>query len=335
MKRANQLFDKIVEAENLRLAFWKASRRKLFKQDVSVFQNNLESNLAQIRVELLENRFKFGLYNYFKVYDPKERIICAASFPERVVHHAIMNICEEYFEKYQIYDSYATRKGKGTHHAFERAKKYQHHYKIFLKYDVRKYFDSINHEVLKKMLLSKFKDKQLLNTFNQIIDSYSVSENKGLPIGNLTSQFFANFYLSGFDHYAKEVLQIKAYVRYMDDMVFWSNDKDLLLKQSHLIENYISGIDLTLKPKIFNYTNAGLPFIGYRLFSDRIRLTQRSKIRFIRKVKSYNELLVSHRWSEKEYQMHLLPLIDFVSKADSYELRSKLFKGINRWALTV
>ncbi len=335
MKRANHLFEQIVEPENLRLAFWKASRRKLFKQDVADFQGNLETNLVQIRVELLENRFKFGLYNYFKVYDPKERIICAASFPERVVHHAIMNICEEYFEKFQIYDSYATRRGKGTHYAFERAKKYQHQYRVFLKFDVRKYFDSINHLVLKKMLLSKFKDKQLLNTFYQIIDSYSVSENKGLPIGNLTSQFFANFYLSGFDHYAKEILQIKAYVRYMDDMVFWGNDKDLLLKQSYLIENYISGIDLTLKPKIFNYTDKGLPFIGYRLFQDRISLTQRSKIRFISKVKSYNELLITHCWSEKEYQMHLLPLIDFVAKADTFNLRNRLFKGINRWALIV
>lgn len=246
-----------------------------------------------------------------------------------------MNVCEEYFEKYQIYDSYATRKGKGTHHALLRAKKFHYDNSVFLKFDVRKYFDSINQDVLTKMLERKFKDSRLLNLFSDIINSYSVSPKKGLPIGNLTSQFFANFYLSGFDHYAKEVLQIKAYVRYMDDMVFWGDDKQDLLNKSYLIESYINGIDLILKPKVFNYTDKGLPFLGYRLFNDRVKLTRRSKMRFIDKVNKYNEYLITGYWSEKEYQMHLLPLIDFVSKADSFELRSKLFRGINRWALTV
>lgn len=230
MKRENHLIARIADPDNLRLAFWKARKGKEGKIEVLCFRKSLDKNLLLLRDELLSGNIDVGNYNYFTIHDPKERLICAATFRERVLHHAIMNVCHANFEKYQIFDSYASRMGKGTFAALERAKGFQQKYKWFLKLDVRKYFDSIDHEKLKIMLVNMFKDKALLNVFNHIIDSYKTATGKGLPIGNLTSQYFANHYLAFADHYLKEKLQATAYIRYMDDMVIWANNKDFLLR---------------------------------------------------------------------------------------------------------
>lgn len=145
-------------------------------------------------LQLLDGSFRFGQYHFFTVYDPKRRTICAASFPERVVFHAMMRICHPVFDDFQIFDSYASRIGKGTYKALERAQQYAKRYQYFAKLDVCKYFDSIDHEVMLHQLCRLFKDSQLLIFFRDLLDSYETSEGRGLPIGNLTSQYFANDY---------------------------------------------------------------------------------------------------------------------------------------------
>jgi len=210
---------KIADAENLRLAFWKAAKGKRGKADCVAFRERLDENLAALRAELLEGDVPVGNYHYFTVHDPKERLICAASFRERVLHHAVMNVCEPALERAAVFDSYACRKGKGRLLAVERAQGYARTHGWFLKMDIRKYFDSIDHETLRALLGRKFKDPELLRLVDRILASYQTAPGRGLPIGNLTSQHFANFYLAPLDRFLKEELRRGAYVRYMDDFV--------------------------------------------------------------------------------------------------------------------
>ena len=235
-----------------------------------------------------------------------------------------MNVCHPFFEKVQIFDSYASRTGKGTYAALARAKYFNRSYNWFLKLDFRKYFDSIDHMVLKKQLNSLFKDRILLHIFERIIDSYSTDPNKGVPIGNLTSQYFANHYLAQLDHYVKETLKIRAYVRYMDDMVLWHNDKEVLINAGLQFQQYSQcNLKLTLKPFCLNRNSQGLPFLGYLLYQEKTRLAHRSRIRFINKLRIYEDNIKSSLWTQKEYQNHVLPLIAFTEYANAKEFTKK------------
>lgn len=319
--------EQILDRNNLYLAFWKARKGKNALTYVADYRNDLEGNIDQLQREIANLEIDVGNYHYFKVYDPKERIICAAAFKERVLHHALMNVCHTTFEQYQIYDSYASRKGKGQYAALERAIIYQKKYKWFLKLDVRKFFDSIHQQTLINLLAKKFKEKALISIFSKIVSSYSTSVGCGLPIGNLTSQYFANHYLAVSDHYVKEVLKAKAYVRYMDDMVLWDDNKDKLLDIGNQFAHYIANhLKLELKPFCLNKTHYGLPFLGYVVYKDVLRLNTNSKKRFKRKLSTYNDKLVSSTWTEREYQSRILPLLAFTQKADSKLFRASCLK---------
>jgi retron-type reverse transcriptase len=325
MKRVGYLIEKIATIDNLYLAFWKARKGKDEKQAIIEYRKNLHQNLLTLQRQILIGKVEVGDYHYFTIFDPKERIICAADFSERVLHHALMNICHPYFEQHQIFDSYASRKGKGTYAAIDRAKVFTKEYRYFLKMDFRKYFDSISHEVLKGELKRLFKDEKLLSIFGQIIDSYEVTNKKGVPIGNLTSQYFANHFLSVADHFAKERLKIPAYTRYMDDVIIWSNDKTVLLKIGYAYQDFTAeSLDLILKPFILNETKRGLPFLGYLVFPKELRLAKRSRERFIEKYKSYELNLENETWSQFTYQQHIQPLFAFVEKANSEGFRAKI-----------
>jgi RNA-directed DNA polymerase len=322
MKKGSYLIESIAEMENLYLAYYKAQKGKGGKLEVFDYGKNLKENLKVLQVEILRGSIEVGNYHYFTIYDPKERIICAAPFAQRVMHHALMNICHPYFEQAQIFDSYASRLKKGTYAALDRAKTYNRRYQWYLKLDFRKYFDNLDHTVLKYQLANLFKDKLLLDIFDKIIDSYSVNPMKGVSIGNLTSQYFANHYLAAADHFAKENLKIPAYVRYMDDMILWHDDKAALLEAGHQFRKYTEGVlHLELKPFCLNRNSKGLPFLGYRLFPDTVRLADRSKRRFAQKFKEYESKLVAGLWSQKEFQNHVTPLIAFTEYADAKGFR--------------
>ena len=194
--------------------------------------------MLELQQELINGRYKPSAYRYFKIFDPKERIISVASFKDRVVHHALINILEPIYERCFIYDSYATRKEKGTHLAINRAQTFLKEDPWFLKTDIDKYFDSINQGILMALLNRKIKDHRLLEVAQAIIENGGVN-GVGLPIGNLTSQFFANVYLNPFDHFVKQQLGVK-YVRYMDDFVLFSKNKEELKSHKKAIKDYLA-----------------------------------------------------------------------------------------------
>jgi RNA-directed DNA polymerase len=325
MKRETALIEKVADMENLRLAYWKARKGKEGKKEVITFVEDLDRNLLSLRTQLLCGNVAVGDYKYFTIYDPKERKICAASFSERVLHHALMNVCHANIEKYQVFHSYASRIGKGTFAAVKQAVLYQKQYRWFLKLDVRKYFDSIDQSTLMSLLKRRFKDQLLLQIFSKIIGSYETVPGKGLPIGNLTSQYFANHYLACADHYLLEKLRPAAYIRYMDDMVIWDNDKNRLLQIGKLFKQFIANVLLLhLKPFCLNRSEKGLPFCGFLLYPSKIRLNQNSRKRFASKIKCYWRYLETGEWSQSEFQLHVTPLLAFTKQASSHGFR----KGI-------
>lgn len=324
MKRIGNLIEKIADMDNLYLAFWKARKGKNGYSEVETYRHDLDNNLRILQQQLLSGDVAVGNYHYFKIYDPKERQICAAAFAERVLHHALMNVCHPFFEQKQYYHSYATRLGKGQYAALEQAFAYTHQYSYFVKLDVRKYFDSIKHNILKAQLARMFKDERLLRIFYTIIDSYNTQANSGLPIGNLTSQYFANHYLSLADHYAKQQLQTPAYMRYMDDMVFWHHSKQAILSIVCRYETYLQQyLQLLLKPICLNNVVQGLPFLGYVLSPFSLRLSQNSKKRFLCKYSLYQKYLASGVFDQQQYQKHIVPLFAFVQKAHTLPFRTR------------
>ena len=328
MKRVNNIIIQAAEPDNLRLAFWKAQKGKTYAQQVQLFRQNLDSNLIDLREQLLSGQVEVGDYRYFRVFDPKEREICASVFPEQVIHHALMNICHAHFEEAQIYHSYASRPAKGVHAALAKAKQFTRPKSWFLKLDVRKFFASIPHDVLKAQLERLFKDYRLLNIFDKIIDSYHASPGRGLPIGNLSSQYFANHFLTGLDHFIKENLRCKAYVRYMDDMVLWHSDKKFLKEAKRVIESYVENtLQCSLKPALLNKAERGLPFCGYLIRPGYVRLSQRSKKRYIKKMENLQVQFDTGRWSEEVCHRRALPLIAFTEYAEAKLFRKKVMEG--------
>lgn len=321
MRRAGNLFPKIAERENLELAFWKAQRGKSARADVCAFRENLTENLEDLRSGLLRGNVRLGNYRYFTIRDPKERVICAADFRERVLHHAIINVCEPVFEKYQIFDSFACRKGKGLDACLSRTREFCRKYRWFLKMDVHKFFDSVEHTTLLRLLARRFRESALLDLFSKIVESYETRSGKGLPIGNLTSRYFANLYLGVLDHQVKEVWRVPAYVRYMDDFVLFFDEKEAAKNARSRVSEFLSRklkVELNL-PQI-NGASCGLPFLSYRVFGDKLKLSQKAKRRFCQKIAEANRT---------ESAARALPLLAFIGRADSYGFRKKVFYGAN------
>ncbi len=295
MKRQKNLIQQIADIQNLHLAYYKAAKKKRLSKEVILFNENYEKNLEDLRKSLLSGTYTHGKYRQFTITDPKQRIISAAPFSDRIVHHAIMNVLEPIFERQFIYHTYACRKGKGTHSAARYALKMAQSSKCFLKLDMKKYFDTIDHGVLKSLLIRIIKDKKCLNLLFNIIDSFSNDGNKkGLPIGNLTSQFFANYYLSPLDHFVLEKLNPSGYVRYMDDIAVFASSRQELKRIFVQIEKFSrEKLFLTLKTPVFGLCKDGLPFLGWRLCADGVGILQKTRRRMKKKV---GEILNDYRF---------------------------------------
>jgi len=288
VKRFGSLWSNIVSFENLRYAALEASKTKRQSTPVQNFLFNLEPKIFKLQDGLATGEYQPGAYSYFTIHEPKERKICAAPFIDRVVHHAVCRVLNPLLERIYVPQSYACRIGKGMHKAVNKAQKYLQLSRYFLKCDIKKFFDSVDHEILKHQLARKFKDKQLLALLHKIID-HPVPGNPpglGLPIGNLTSQHFANFILTGMDIHIMEGLQPTGYIRYMDDFVLFADDKPSLHRAKQSITNYLNDtLKLKLKSKgCFVAPNYhGLPFLGFQLFPSVKRLKRANWIRFTRK----------------------------------------------------
>jgi len=300
MKRAKSLFNQIISYENVRLAWIKARRHKTSKNVVKNFSKNVNKNLLIVQKNLTSKPAILSSYSQFTIYEPKERLISVVPFIDRVMHHAIMNVLEPVFEKQFIFHTYACRKGKGSHKAIKYAFSKAKNCEYFLKLDVKKYFENIDHNILKRKLSKIIKDKDCLDLLFDIIDSFRTE--KGLPIGNLTSQFFANLYLSELDHFVLENLKPSGYCRYMDDFILFSNSKIDLKKMLNSIESFcLNNLLLTLKPYILGKSKDGIAFLGYKITCKDVDLLQKSKKRKKQKLRFINYEFENYFISETKY----------------------------------
>ena len=299
----NNMYEELTAWSNLLLAYRKASKGKRGHPNVASFEYHLEDNLLQLQEELQTQTYQPGTYVNFVIHEPKRRVISAAPFRDRVVHHALCNLIEPIFERSFIDDSYANRVGKGTHCALDRCQQFVRRYPYVLSCDLRQFFPSLDHAVLRDILWQKITDPQVRWLVNQILasgahvlkdeyqmiwfaedDLLAVNRPRGLPIGNLTSQFWANCYLNPFDHFVQRELRCPAYLRYVDDMLFFSDDKAQLWAWKAAIENRLAQYRLTIHSRAQPHTvSKGVAFLGFRIFANQRRIKRRKGIYFQRK----------------------------------------------------
>jgi retron-type reverse transcriptase len=286
MKRINNLYEKIISPENLKQADINARKGKLSSYGVRRHDLRREENIAQLHQILKNGTFSTSKYHIFKMItdNGKEREIYRLPYyPDRIVHHAIMNIMEPIWISLFTSDTYSCIKGRGIHGVFRKLKydlKNIEATQFCLKIDIRKFYPTIDHAILKRLIRRKIKDQSLLNLLDEIIDSAP-----GVPIGNYLSQFFANIYLTYFDHWIKEEKQIEFYYRYADDMVFLSNSKTELHNLLTDINTYLSSINLSVKGnyQVFPVNSRGIDFVGYVFRHSHILMRKTIKQNFARK----------------------------------------------------
>jgi retron-type reverse transcriptase len=347
VKRANHLFPQIIAFENLLRASSKARRGKRFRRSTALFELNLEKNLFRT-IRLLETKtYAPGEYTDFLIHDPKTRRISAAPYRDRVIHHALINVIEPLIGKSFIYDTYACIKGKGTHKAVARYRKFLPKNRFVLKCDIRQYFFSIDHAILREQFRHKIKCRDTLWLVDQIIASKQwpaqapleyfagddlftpVSRKKGIPIGNLTSQFFANLYLNDFDHFIKQTLGCRHYIRYCDDFVVFGNDKYQLKDTKQSITEYLATLRLRLHPhksRVFR-TKEGVDFLGYRIYPDFMRVRKNNVKRFRKRLRMMARLYKEGRIGLQDIQSSIHSWIGHVKHADSYGLREEILSS--------
>ncbi len=293
MKTYNNLWEKICSLENLDLAYRKARKGKTKKDYVRAFEKDLKNNLCLLRTELLLNAYRPLPLKAFIICDPKTRRISKSEFRDRIIHHALCNIIEPIFEKRFIYDSYANRKGKGVFKALERFDFFKQ--KItpcghVLKADIRHYFDEIDHDVLLQIIQKKIKDIRVIWLICQILNNHS--KTKGMPLGNLTSQFFANVYLNELDQFVKNKLKVRYYIRYVDDFIILGKERKILEKCKSEINIFLQDkLHLALHPEKSKIKSLkqGVLFLGFRNFYYHRLLRKTSRKKILLKLESYKQ----------------------------------------------
>ena len=316
MRRAANLFEQVVTNSNLRVAFLKAARGKQCLPAVQEFSADLDHRIAEMSRQLQTGEFPLGRFHQFVIRDPKERVITAPCFDERVLHHAIMNVCEPVFDRWLIDDTYACRKRKGREAAVARAAGFSKRGVWFLKLDIRKYFDSIAHNQLRGLLRRRLKDRQVLDLLDRILFSFRGAIGCGLPIGSLTSQHLANFYLGWFDRFVKETLRLRGYVRYMDDMILWhDNVTELRLIEARCRTFLREVLALELKPAILQRTSSGVDFLGCRIWPTHVGLSRRSKRRWRRRVRVVERAARLGMITDRDLQIRMEAATAFVTGA--------------------
>lgn len=345
MKRFGYVWEHIVTFENLLLAFRKARKGKRSRTDVAEFELNLEKELLVLQAELKEKSYCPGSYRIFTIYERKPRQISAAPFRDRVVHHALMNIVEPLLDKRFIFDSYACRKGKGVHQAVQQYQKWATRYSYVLKLDIARYFPSIDHAILKQQISHHIKDPSVLWLFDVILAhspefpdspvSYFPGDDlltpqerrKGIPIGNLTSQFLANLYLDRVDHFIKEELRVKAYLRYVDDSVLLANSKPELHALRKTIEKKLEDFRLRIHPRKANIfsVHEGVDILGYRIFPNHRLLRNDNGHRFARRLRGFAKTYRRGDQTWGDFNPSVQSWIGHARQADTLGLRQQIF----------
>lgn len=331
MKRIGNLYERIISIENLQLADEKARKGKTHSYGVRIHDKHREANILALHETLKQRAFKNSDYSTFSIFEPKERLIFRLPYyPDRILHHAIMNVLEPIWVGLFTDDSYSCIKGKGIHGAMrgvKRAMKARENTRYCLKLDIRKFYPSIDHNILKTIIRRKIKCKDTLALLDTIIDSAD-----GVPIGNYLSQYFANIFLTYFDHWVKEVKRVKHYFRYADDMVFLSDSKEELHGLLADIKTYLSTLNLSLKgneqiyPIAYNREDRhgrGLDFVGFVFYRNQTLIRKGIKKNFCRKAARLNKL---HCLDVKEYRQAICGWLGWAKYSDSRNLLRKTLK---------
>lgn len=347
LKRHNHLFDDISSFAALREASRKAVRGKRSKPGAAAFMANLEKNLIVLESRLQSGVWRSGGYTEIEIFEPKHRLVSAAPFRDRVVHHALCTVVAPLFERGFIFDSYANRIGKGTHRAVARYEQYRDRYRYVLRCDIYRYFPAIDHEILKRDLRRRIVCEPTLALLDHIIDGSNpqeevnlffpgddlldvASRRRGLPIGNLTSQLFGNVYLNSFDHFVKEVLRAPGYVRYVDDFALFADDIEVLRDWQIRIAKFLQGRRLLLhREKTFIVSTARpAHFLGYTLSPDgHRRLPEESVRRFRNRLRGLRDAWRTGWQDEQNIRQRVNAWVAHASHADTWRLRHALFRG--------
>jgi RNA-directed DNA polymerase len=331
MKRIGHIFEQIVTFDNLVLAAQNSLRgNKKYKGPGAAFYAQVEPEVLALEQELQAGTYRPAPYHTFVIYEPKQRMISASALRDRVVHHAICHVLEPLFERSMIHDSYACRKGKGSHAAVQRAHMFSREYPYYLKCDIRKYFERIDHATLQHLLARKLKDGRLLALLALIIEHAvpGYASGKGLPIGALTSQWFANLYLNELDHFVKERLQVTGYLRYMDDFLLFGGDKAALRDHLAAIRQFVTErLQLELKAEALRIAPVvqGLPFLGFRIFPGLIRLDRAHLVRFRRKIRQRERAYAAGAINEAALARSVNSMIAHLAHGNTYRMRQGLF----------
>jgi RNA-directed DNA polymerase len=333
---------------NLYLAYRKAARGKRGRPPAARFEYRLEDNLIRLQEELRTKTYRPGVYHSFYIHEPKRRLISAAPFRDRVVHHALCNVVEPVFERSFIADSYANRVGKGTHHALDRCQAFARRHRYVLQCDVQQFFPAVDHAVLRGILAKKIADPDVLGLIDRILESgegvlseayqmvwfpgddlWSANRPRGLPIGNLTSQFWANCYLNPFDHFVKRELRCHGYLRYVDDFLLFADDKRQLWAWKQAIMERLARLRLTMHPGAHPRPVAeGIPFLGFVVYPHQRRLKRRKGVHFRRRFQALVARYAAGEIPLERVTASAQGWVEHARYGNTVGLRKALFGGI-------
>ncbi|MBI3244445.1 MAG: RNA-dependent DNA polymerase [Chloroflexi bacterium] len=352
MKTYRNLYSQLCSFENLYLSYRAARLGKRKHESVAAFEYDQEEELLRLRDELQAETWQPGAYHSFYIHDPKRRLISAAPFRDRVAHHALINVIEPIWESRFIDDSYANRIGKGTHRALDRAQAFARRWPYVLQCDIQQFFPAVDHGLLRNELARLIADRAVLKLADRVIASgegvlaeayemrwfpgdvlLSALRPRGLPIGNLTSQFWANVYLNGFDHFIKRELKCAGYVRYVDDFLLFGDDKAQLRQWRVAIIEQLAGLRLTLhenRAQVYPVMT-GIPFLGFRVYPTHRRLKRRNGVNFQRRFKGLIGRLVDRKINVAQIQASVRGWVNHASHGDTFGLRQAI---LGRWALS-
>jgi len=305
-----------------------------------------EAQVLRLRDELQAGTYEPGPYRAFHVFDPKKRLISAAGFRDRVVHHAICQVIEPIFEGTFIHDSYANRRGKGTHRALERCTEFARRYRYALKCDIEKYFPSVDHAILLSLLARKLKCVRTLRLLESIVGGANPQEDatrhfpqddlfspferrRGIPIGNLTSQHFANIYLNGFDHFVQEQLRPGGYLRFCDDFLVFSDDRAWLNVLPGRLQDHLNGLRLRMHARKCQVApvRSGVEFLGWQVYPDHRRLRRSTGVRFQRRLRDLQEAYAAGDIELDQVRASVTSWIGHLSHGATYGLRRNLLRA--------
>lgn len=324
----------LVSPENLFVAFDEFKRGKRKKEDVMDFEHHLEENIFELSQELTSKTYRHGSYANFSIWDPKYRIISKGCVRDRVVHHALFNYLYAVFDRSFIFHSYSSRVGKGTHigvkNLHAQMRKVSGNFSkpsYALKCDIRKFFGSVNHDILMKFLAEKVDDPDILWLSQSIIKSYSSTPSTGIPLGNVTSQVFANIYLDQLDKFIKHELHLKYYLRYADDFVILHKDRDFLWKIVSRIDRFLQEkLKLHLHPQKISVRKIkqGIDFLGYVCLPHSRVIRTKTKKRMFRKFQKRKEEMLAGKRTGESLNQSAQSYLGILQHANSYHLTKKL-----------